>query len=109
LEGHSFVPLIRDPQRNWKSAAFSQYRRVIPGYGDVARGMGYSMRTDRYRFTEWLVPGTGFRAYELYDHRVDPDENINLADSAPHEQVVDDLKTQLKAGWKAAVPDNVPR
>lgn len=109
LEGHSFAPLLEDSHRDWKAAAFSQYRRVIPGYGDVGRGMGYSMRTDRYRFTEWLVPGTGFRAYELYDHRVDPDENINLAVSAEHEQVVDELKKQLKAGWKAAVPDNVLR
>ncbi|HIF00486.1 MAG TPA: DUF4976 domain-containing protein [Planctomycetes bacterium] len=104
LEGHSFAPLLEDPDRDWKSAAFSQYRRVIPGYGDVGRGMGYSMRTDRYRFTEWLVPGTGFRAYELYDHRVDPDENINLAVSATHEHVVNELLQQLKAGWKPAVP-----
>ena len=50
LEGTSFVPLIQDPNRPWKTAAFSQYPRVVPGYG---RGMGHSMRTRRYRFTEW--------------------------------------------------------
>ena len=42
-----FAPLIKDPDRQWKTAAFSQYQRVIPGYGQIARGMGYSMRTDR--------------------------------------------------------------
>lgn len=104
LEGCSFAPLIKDPDRQWKSAAFSQYQRVIPGYGQVARGMGYSMRTDRYRFTEWLVPGTEFRVYELYDHRTDPDENINLAVAAAHKPLVDGLKEKLHAGWKAALP-----
>lgn len=104
LEGHSFAPLISAPDRQWKSAAFSQYQRVIPGYGQVARGMGYSMRTDRYRFTEWLVPGTEFRAYELYDHQLDPDENVNLAIDTKHRPLVDQLKEKLHAGWKAAVP-----
>jgi len=104
LEGRSSVPLISAPDRQWKSAAFSQYQRVIPGYGQVARGMGYSMRTDRYRFTEWLVRGTDFRAYELYDHQSDPDENINLAVATEHKPLVDELKRKLHSGWKAAVP-----
>ncbi len=104
LEGRSFVPLIESPDLPWKSAAFSQYQRVIPGYGQVARGMGYSMRTDRYRFTLWLVPGTDFRAYELYDHQSDPEENINLAGDSEHRQLVDELKKRLHAGWKAAIP-----
>jgi iduronate 2-sulfatase len=104
LEGRSFAPLLEDPDRPWKSAAFSQYQRVIPGYGKVARGMGYSMRTNRYRFTQWKVPGTDFRAYELYDHRTDPGENFNLANSAEHEELLDQLKTRLQAGWKSALP-----
>ena len=112
LEGSSFAALIEDPQQPWKSAAFSQYRRVIPGYGEVARGMGYAMRTDRYRFVEWRVPGTDFRAYELYDHRSDPGENTNLAGRSDHADLVETLKQQLHAGWKAALPPaaaTVPR
>ena len=104
LEGRSFVPLIKNPDLKWKSAAFSQYQRVIPGYGKIARGMGYSMRTDRYRFTEWLVPGTEFRTYELYDHHSDPQENLNLADRTEHRQLVEDLKAKRYAGWKNARP-----
>jgi iduronate 2-sulfatase len=104
LQGHSFAALITDPDRNWKSAAFSQYQRVIPGYGKVARGMGYSMRTDRYRFTQWQVPGTDFRAYELYDHHTDPDENINLAGVSEYAPLTEELRTQLDAGWQHAVP-----
>ena len=51
LEGTSFKPLLDDPKRPWKTAAFSQYpRRAAKG----AALMGYSMRTDRYRFTVWV-------------------------------------------------------
>lgn len=107
LEGTSFAPLIDNPDTPWKTAAFSQYRRVIPGYGDVGRGMGYAMRTDRYRFVEWLVPGTDFRAYELYDHESDPDENTNLANHPERQQLLETLKKQLHAGWKAALPESL--
>ena len=104
LEGRSFVPLLSNPDRQWKSAAFSQYRRVIPGYGKVARGMGYSMRTDRYRFTEWTVAGTDFHADELYDHRLDPNENINLAVLSEHQQLLNRLRKKLHAGWENDEP-----
>ena len=101
LEGHSFVPLLENPGRQWKTAAFSQYQRVIPGYGKVARGMGYSMRTDRYRFTEWTVSGTDFREYELYDHQTDPQENVNLANQPSHQSLVTRLQKRLRQGWQA--------
>ncbi len=101
LEGTSFVPLIENPHRAWKTAAFSQYPRVVPGFG---RGMGHSMRTRRYRFTEWTVPGTGFRALELYDHQSDPGENVNLADRPESRELVEGLAKQLRAGWRGALP-----
>lgn len=100
LEGHSFVPLLREPDRKWKTAAFSQYRRVIPGFGKISRGMGYSMRTDRYRLTEWRVPGTEFREYELYDHEADPQENVNLANRPSHKQLLNRLVARLRQGWQ---------
>lgn len=102
LEGTSFVPLFENRQRAWKRAAFSQYPRVIPGYG---RGMGRSMRTRRYRFTEWTVPGTEFQELELYDHKTDPDENVNLANRPDRQELVGKLLEQLHAGWRAALPD----
>lgn len=104
LEGTSFAPLIEDPKTPWKKAAFSQYRRVIPGYGDAERGMGYAMRTDRYRFVEWTVPGTDFSEFELYDHENDPGENVNLANRPELKTLVSELRQQLQAGWKAAGP-----
>ena len=38
--------------------------------------MGYSIRTDRYRYTEW---GGGEFGVELYDYQQDPQEFDNLA------------------------------
>ena len=63
------------PERAWKSAAFSQYPR--------GEAMGYSMRTPRYRYTEWLEPGKEPLGVELYDHVVDPGETANLAARYP--------------------------
>ena len=101
LEGTSFVPLIENPKLPWKSAAFSQHPREVPGYGYA---MGYSMRTKRYRFAEWTVKETDFRALELYDHKVDPGENVNLANRPENAQLVQRLTRQLHAGWKASLP-----
>ena len=58
--------------------------------------MGYSMRTPRYRYTEWRNFRTGdVEALELYDHSEDPLEMINLAGHAPHGETVDKLSERL--------------
>ncbi len=103
LEGTSFVPLIENPGRPWKAAAFSQYRRVIPGHG---LGMGYSMRTDRYRLTEWLGAAGESVAVELYDHQADPVENVNVAGRPENRALVKRLLEQLHAGWRSARPQS---
>ncbi|MCD6359794.1 MAG: sulfatase [Armatimonadetes bacterium] len=101
LEGVSFAPLIEDPAREWKTAAFSQYPRWIPNVGHC---MGYSMRTDRYRFTRWAVPEKDFVEYELYDHEVDPRENVNIAKRPENAELVAQLVAQMDAGWRGALP-----
>lgn len=94
LEGTSFAPLLDAPDRPWKRAAFSQYPR--------GRGvMGYSMRTDRYRFTRWMNREGEEIARELYDHQSDPQENVNLADRSDTAQRVAELTEQAQAGWQA--------
>ena len=99
LEGTSFAPLLDDPSRSWKKAAFSQY----PRRQDV---MGYSMRTDRYRYTEWQKRDNPDEivARELYDEQADPMETVNLAGHPDQASVVQELHAQLRAGWKAAKP-----
>ncbi len=101
LDGISFVPLMEQPQKPWKRAAFSQFPRHIPQQGD---GMGRTLVTDRYRFVEWTVPASKFERLELYDHLNDPEENVNIADHADQAEVVAELHGLLHEGWRAALP-----
>lgn len=102
LEGFSFKPLIDDPAKAWKSAAFSQYPRTPAG----KNLMGYSMRTERYRLTTWVIKGKTDKvdAVELYDHQVDLQENTNIANDPANKALVEKLSAQWRAGWKAALP-----
>ena len=101
LEGISFRPLLDDPDHAWKSAAFSQYPRTVKG----RKLMGYSMRTDRYRFTRWVERDNHSKvdAVELYDHETDPQENTNIANEPANEALVKKLTAQWRAGWKGAM------
>lgn len=100
LEGVSLVPVLRDPAASVKTAAFSQYPRNQGG----KNLMGYSMRTDRYRFTRWVHTDqpTKVDAVELYDHQADPQENTNIAHLPEHKALVTQLTTQWQAGWRGA-------
>ena len=93
-EGTSFAPLIGDPEQPWKRAAFSQYPRRN---GEV---MGYTMRTARYRYTEWQDRASGeVLARELYDHQSDPQENVNQVAYPEAAALVDELSAMLAQGW----------
>jgi iduronate 2-sulfatase len=68
--------------------------------------MGYSMRTDRWRFTQWVDRQQPDRveAVELYDHLDDPMENANVAADAANADVVRQLTEQANKGWRGALP-----
>lgn len=72
LHGRSLMPLLRNPEARWDRPALTQVRR---GAGANAF-MGYSIRTDRWRYTEW---DEGKRGVELYNEVDDPHETNNLA------------------------------
>ena len=95
LEGLSLLPVISQPTRPWKTAAFSQIERVGV--------MGRSIRTERHRYSEWGHNGRSGR--ELYDYYTDPDETTNIAGLPENAELVADLSQQLRAGWKPALPD----
>jgi arylsulfatase A-like enzyme len=98
LEGASFARLLERPDQGFKSAALSQFPR-----GKTL--MGYSMRTERYRYTEWREKGTGkVTARELYDHEQDPREDENVAAREGNKQLVERLHAQMEAGWRGAGP-----
>jgi arylsulfatase A-like enzyme len=94
LEGMSFVSLLNDPDQPWKQAAFSQYPR------DHDTLMGYSMRTNRYRYTEWRRTEDGsVNSLELYDHQVDPQENVNIATEAENQEIIAALARLLQSKY----------
>ena len=110
FQGSSFVPLMNDPDRPWKSAAFSQFHRRPKVTPDGKRYMGYSIKTKEYHYVEWYfwdhVKGERgeFVTTELYDSVNDPDENKNIAENPENDEIVEELSDQLAQGWKAAMP-----
>ena len=102
VEGTSYKPLLNNADLSWKKAAFTVYPRKVANVGVV---MGTSMRTDRYRYAEWRNDGAGFLELELYDHKNDPDENVNIANIPENSVIVNKLSNQLAAGWKGAIPE----
>lgn len=85
LEGASLRPLLENPGAEWKRPAFTQVQRgAFPGH---------SVRTERWRYTEWDRGGKG---EELYDHETDPQEVHNLAKDEKHAAIVAEMKALLK-------------
>ena len=103
VEGYSFAPLLDDPAKGWKAAAFSQFPRT-PGK-PTGPLMGYAVRTERYRYVEWRKKGTTeVVARELYDHKTDPAEDANVAGVEANKAVVEELAKKLAGGWKENAP-----
>ena len=106
-EGSSFIPLMRNPNLAWKNASFSQHPRWL------YRSMGYTMKTDDYRYTEWVKftnkkpDWSTVYGVELYNHTADPDENYNVAEEASFANLRKGLSRQLRAGWRSTIPSDV--
>ncbi len=88
LSGLSLRPVLEDPNASVKEAAYTQ----------VTRGpkvMGRSVRTPRWRYTEW---GEGKHGVELYDHSKDSGEYYNLSANPEYAHVVSKMKQLLQGG-----------
>ena len=113
LEGSSFVPLLKEPQTPWKSAAFSQSRRMV-GSGSTNNPLineegydGQTIRTARYRYTEWApLDRRRDTLVELYDLEQDPMEYTNLSDDPSHSRLVSEFSERLAKGWEGERPPN---
>jgi uncharacterized sulfatase len=85
LEGFSLRPLLENPDAPWSHAAFTQVQR--------GKFPGHSVRTERWRYTEWDF---GKQGAELYDHDADPHELINLASDPKYADTIAEMKALLK-------------
>jgi uncharacterized sulfatase len=97
LDGKSLRPLLENPQAPWSKPAFTQ---VVHDEGGK-KVMGYSVRTERWRYTEWDGGASGT---ELYDHDADPHEYQNLAKNPRHANTVAELKALLPRTKPSEIP-----
>jgi uncharacterized sulfatase len=89
LDGVSLRPLLEKPSAPWDRPAYTEIRR--------AHGLGRSIRTERFRYTEWDQARLGA---ELYDHTADPREWTNLTGKPEWEHAVEELKRRLHDGGR---------
>ena len=80
--GKSLKPLIRNVNASVRESALTRWRN------------GYSIKTKRYRLTKWGINGE--LGYELYDHKNDEKELINLASNQDYNEVLDSLKLLIE-------------
>ena len=82
LSGVSLAPLLENPDLRPRTDALTK----ING--------GYSLRTERYRYTSWGEKGS--QGIELYDHQTDPAEMKNLAKDSKQKTTLAELSTRLQ-------------
>ncbi|WP_335964836.1 sulfatase [Galbibacter sp. PAP.153] len=83
-KGRSMIGLLyqNELDKAWKEASYSYFNK------------GISVRVPRYRYTKYFRDE--FPVVELYDHTVDPNENVNIAATKPH--LVKKLDSILEEG-----------
>jgi len=87
-EGKSLKPLLDDPAAKWDKPALTQVTRG----GAKDPFLGYTVRNERYRYTEW---DGGKRGVQLFDYETDPDEMKNRATDPTYAETVKQMKALL--------------
>ncbi len=118
LDGKSLVPLMKNPAASVKEYSVSQYPRSSAaaenerlGYADP-NSMGYSIRTEQYRYTIWM--GNGFRSNkpfdksliigtELYDYKKDPLEKVNVVNDKKYLAITKKMNAKIISFFKSQV------
>ncbi len=97
LAGVSLRPLLENPGLAWDRPAYTEVQR---------KGVkGRSVRTERWRYTEW---NGGQQGAELYDHENDPHEFYNLARQEEYAPVVTRLRGLIHNTFAGESPSNSP-
>ncbi len=110
LQGQSLVPILHDADQVGRGWALAQMVRGGGGgkrsAGRAGRSennpiIGYTLRTPRYRYTQW---DEGRAGSELYDHDADPRELTNLVSAPEHAETVRDLSEKLREAVASTFP-----
>jgi arylsulfatase A-like enzyme len=111
LQGKSLKPIMQNKKAAVNKFAMSQYPRSLSKFEMTKRNytsnaiMGYSMRTDKYRFTMWINDFTSNNAFseskvyatELYDYSTDPLEEQNVVGEKAYAKVAAELRKEMIA------------
>ena len=115
LDGKSLKPLMLNNKAKGKEYAISQYPRKLKkaemaklGYTD-AKMMGYSLRTDQYRYTIWMNNFNSKEAFnesqvyasEMYDYVKDPLEKVNVVNDKNYKTTSAALRSKMIAFFKS--------
>lgn len=85
LDGASLIPVLEDPTTTVKPASFSRWFD------------GESVRTARFRYTEWRDGAGEIMARMLYDLTIDPEETRNVAEVSAYREEVLELSAHITA------------
>ena len=115
LDGKSLKPLMLNNKAKGKEYAISQYPRKLKkaemaklGYTD-SKMMGYSLRTDQYRYTIWMNNFNSKEVFnesqvytsEMYDYVKDPLEKVNVVNDKNYSATSAALKSKMIAFFKS--------
>ena len=97
IQGQNLQPMLANPEETGRGWAISQVSRGPKNN----RVYGYTIRTQRWRYTEW---DNGDEGFELYDHSDDPLEQTNLAENNSYGEVMIKLSGQLHSAIAGTLP-----
>ncbi len=109
LSGESLTALLRKDDQHARTFAYSQYLRGRFTAAERAAGveqMGYTVRSDRFRFVEWYRwdgesdTRQEYLTSELYDHESDPLESVNVVNDPQYRSVVEEHQRALREMFK---------
>ncbi len=109
LDGKSLKPLMVNNNAKVNDYSISQYPRKLKKVEMIKKGysdpkiMGYSLRTDKYRFTIWMNNFTSKQPFnesqvyasEMYDYVKDPLEKVNVVNDKEYAAIAKDMKAKM--------------
>lgn len=84
LQGNSFRDLLFDADAKSDGVAVSQWYA------------GVTTIRENWFYTEWINDSDSAFARMLYDHEVDPDENVNVSGQEGNALVIDELSAEMR-------------
>ncbi len=84
LDGKSFVEILTDPNVEINDYIFSRW------------GSGETIKSHKFSYTQYLDRKGNMKSHMLYDHELDPEENINIVDRSEHKEELEKLDKALK-------------